>query len=97
MVFLLDRTGQIPYIAKAISYTRYDSLLLAISDVREMPIDLKKPDPLYLQISDDISARILKGEFHLGDQLGSQQAISLEYGVSLITVKKALSHLAQQG
>jgi GntR family transcriptional regulator, arabinose operon transcriptional repressor len=62
-----------------------------------MPLDLKKPAPLYLQIAEDISARILKGEFRLGDQLGSQQAISLEYSVSLITVKKALSHLAQQG
>jgi GntR family transcriptional regulator, arabinose operon transcriptional repressor len=62
-----------------------------------MPLDLKKPVPLYLQMSEDISARILTGEFCLGDQLGSQQDLSREYGVSLITVKKALGHLAQQG
>jgi DNA-binding LacI/PurR family transcriptional regulator len=62
-----------------------------------MPLDLKKPVPLYLQMSEDISSRILAGEFSRGDQLGSQQEIAREYGVSLITVKKALGHLAQQG
>jgi GntR family transcriptional regulator of arabinose operon len=62
-----------------------------------MPLDLKKPVPLYLQMSEDISSRILAGEFRLGDQLGSQQELSREYAVSLITVKKALGHLTQQG
>ncbi len=62
-----------------------------------MPVDLKKPAPLYLQIAEDISSRIGSGTVHIGDQLGSQQELSREYRVSLMTVKKALSHLAHQG
>lgn len=62
-----------------------------------MPVDLKKPTPLYLQIAEDISSSIVSGTLKLGDQLGSQQELAREYRVSLITVKKALSHLAHQG
>lgn len=62
-----------------------------------MPVDLKKPAPLYLQIAEDISSRIGSGMLKIGDQLGSQQELTREYRVSLITVKKALSHLAHQG
>lgn len=62
-----------------------------------MAVDLKKPAPLYLQIAEDISAKIGARTFHIGDQLGSQQELSREYRVSLMTVKKALAHLAHQG
>jgi len=62
-----------------------------------MPVDLKKPAPLYLQIADDISAKIASGALPVGSQLGSQQELSAEYRVSLITVKKALANLAHQG
>jgi GntR family transcriptional regulator, arabinose operon transcriptional repressor len=62
-----------------------------------MPLDLKKPVPLYLQIAEDIVGRIESGDLAIGAQLGSQQTLSREYHVSLMTVKKALSHLAHQG
>lgn len=62
-----------------------------------MPLDLKKPVPLYLQIAEDISTKIVAGNLKVDDQLGSQQDLSREYRVSLMTVKKALSHLAHQG
>ena len=62
-----------------------------------MPIDLKRPVPLYLQIAEDISAKVASGELRTGDQLGSQQELSRQYRVSLITVKKALAHLTHQG
>jgi|GEM_PF-186946 len=62
-----------------------------------MAVDLKKPAPLYLQIAEDISTKIGSGTFHTGDQLGSQAELSREYRVSLMTVKKALAHLAHQG
>jgi DNA-binding LacI/PurR family transcriptional regulator len=62
-----------------------------------MPLDLKKPLPLYLQIAEDIGSKIGAGIFKVGDQLGSQQELSREYRVSLMTVKKALTHLAHQG
>jgi len=62
-----------------------------------MPLDLRKPVPLYLQIAEDISTKIADGVFKVGDQLGSQQELSREYRVSLITIKKALGHLVHQG
>jgi DNA-binding LacI/PurR family transcriptional regulator len=62
-----------------------------------MPIDWKKPAPLYVQIAEDISTKIASGALHIGDQLGSQQDLSREYRVSLMTVKKALANLAHQG
>jgi DNA-binding LacI/PurR family transcriptional regulator len=62
-----------------------------------MPLDLQKPVPLYLQIAEDISGKIGTGILQIGDQLGSQQELSREYRVSLMTVKKALGHLAHQG
>ncbi len=62
-----------------------------------MSLDLKKNIPLYLQIVEDIIARISAGKFSVGDQIGSQQELCQEYRVSLITVKKALSHLSHHG
>ena len=62
-----------------------------------MPLDLKKPVPLYLQIAEDIRAKIDARTLRMGDQLGSQQELSREYRVSLMTVKKALAHLAHHG
>ncbi|MCC6396350.1 MAG: GntR family transcriptional regulator, partial [Bacteroidetes bacterium] len=62
-----------------------------------MPVDLKKPAPLYLQIAEDISSKIASGALCIGAQLGSQQELSREYRVSLMTVKKALAHLTHQG
>ena len=32
-----------------------------------MPIDLKRPVPLYLQIAEDISARVASGELRTGE------------------------------
>ena len=62
-----------------------------------MPIDITKPVPLYLQIAEDIRKKVTDGALRPGDQLASQRELSLEYHVSLITVKKALAHLTQQG
>lgn len=62
-----------------------------------MPLDLKKPDPLYLQIAEDVISRIASGQMGVGDQLGSQQQMAREYGVSLMTIKKAMTHLSHLG
>jgi DNA-binding LacI/PurR family transcriptional regulator len=60
-------------------------------------IDFTKPTPLYLQIAEDIRSRIVSGKLSVGSQLDSHQRISVSYGVSLITVKKALAHLVNEG
>lgn len=62
-----------------------------------MALDLTNPQPLYSQIVNDIKSRITSGQLKAGDQIGSQQSLAGEYGVSLITVKKALSDLIKEG
>lgn len=62
-----------------------------------MPIDLQNSTPLYLQIIDDIKSKIASKQLKAGDQIGSHAELVSMYGVSLITVKKALTTLIQQG
>ena len=62
-----------------------------------MGLDFKNPLALYEQIENDIKSKINKGELNIGDQIRSQSQLSKEYNVSLITVKKALSNLINEG
>lgn len=62
-----------------------------------MPIDVQDSTPLYLQIIDEIKSKIAAKKLKPGDQLGSHAELAEEYGVSLITIKKALTTLIQQG
>ena len=62
-----------------------------------MPIDVQDSTPLYLQIVDDLKSKIASKELKAGDQLGSHAELSSTYGVSLITVKKALATLINDG
>jgi len=55
------------------------------------------PIPLYHQLEQDISARILAGEFGPGGPLPTEDQIGQDYGVSRITVRKALDSLDRQG
>ena len=62
-----------------------------------MGIDFRNQKALYEQIENDIKSKISRGELNIGDQVGSQHQLSKEYNVSLITVKKALSNLINEG
>ena len=62
-----------------------------------MGIDHKNAQPLYLQIVDDISRQIALGRIRPGEKIRSQSQLAREYGVSLITVKKALYELVREG
>ena len=62
-----------------------------------MGIDFEKPTPLYKQIAEDLKAKILSGQLEPGEQIGSHQALADKYDVSLITVKKALADLINEG
>jgi DNA-binding LacI/PurR family transcriptional regulator len=62
-----------------------------------MPIDVQDTTPLYQQIVDDIKSKIAAKELRAGDQLGSHAELSSVYHVSLITVKKALATLINDG
>lgn len=61
-----------------------------------MSIDHKKSAPLYRQIADSIRSEIVSGKLKVGDQLGSHHNLVRRYGVSLITVKRALHELRNE-
>ncbi|MDO7836690.1 GntR family transcriptional regulator [Sphingobium sp. HBC34] len=54
------------------------------------------PIPLYHQLEQDLKARITSGEFAPGDMLPTEEQIGLAYGVSRITVRRALASLEAQ-
>jgi DNA-binding LacI/PurR family transcriptional regulator len=60
-------------------------------------IDPKKRTPLHRQIADNIRSEISSGIFKGDDQVGSHQELARKYGVSLITIKRALSDLINEG
>jgi DNA-binding LacI/PurR family transcriptional regulator len=62
-----------------------------------MKIDFKNPMPLYRQVADNIKEKIGSGKLEVGAQIGSHQELARRYGVSLITVKKALADLISEG
>ena len=62
-----------------------------------MPINVHNSTPLYLQIIDEIKSKIASRELKSDDQIGSHAELASHYNVSLITVKKALATMIQQG
>lgn len=62
-----------------------------------MGIDVRNSDPFYRQIVADIKRQIEAEELAVDDRLGSHRELAEHYGVSLITVKKALSELIREG
>jgi len=62
-----------------------------------MGINEKNPEPLYLQIANDIMAKITSGELKTGDSVGSHQELAHLYNVSLITIRKARQILQDKG
>jgi GntR family transcriptional regulator len=55
------------------------------------------PLPLYHQLEENLRARIHAGEFEPGALLPTEEQICTEYGVSRITVRRALDALISQG
>jgi len=50
-------------------------------------------EPIYLQLADLLRERISSGEYAFGDALPSEQAMANKYGISHLTVRKALDVL----
>src|SRR4051812_48266407 len=53
--------------------------------------------PLYTQLEDALRERIARGDWGAGDALPTEPLLGEEYGVSRITVRRALDSLAQRG
>lgn len=62
-----------------------------------MAIDPFLALPLYQQVAEDIRTKIVEGELAVGVQLQPHRDLAAHYGVSLMTINKALSGLVSEG
>ncbi len=53
--------------------------------------------PLYQQLSDEIKTQIHEGKLKSGDRLMTEAELSQQYGISRITVRKAIELLVDEG
>lgn len=53
--------------------------------------------PLYVQLMDELEASIRSGVYKPGDKIMTEAEMAREYGVSLITVRKAVGSLMEKG
>lgn len=53
--------------------------------------------PLYVQLMDELEASIRNGVYKPGDKIMTEAEMAKEYGVSLITVRKAVGSLMEKG
>ena len=62
-----------------------------------MQADRTNPLPLYIQVREDIRSQIESGRLAPGDRLLLERALTEQYAVSSVTVKRALRDLAHEG
>ena len=67
-----------------------------MSDRKAWTLDAADPVPLYYQLFTSLLERIQSGEFPLGSFLPPERQLAEDYGVSRITVIKALDELSRQ-
>jgi GntR family transcriptional regulator len=58
---------------------------------------ISKRIPLYYQLENLMREKILSGEYRVGDRLPTENDLIHQYGVSRITVRQALTSLAEDG
>lgn len=52
---------------------------------------------VYVQVADDIAAKISRGEYHIGQRLPSETELAESYGVAKMTIRRALEVLRSRG
>jgi GntR family transcriptional regulator len=62
-----------------------------------MMVDRSNPYPLYHQLKQILLGKIQQGEFSAGEAIPTESALQEQYGVSRITVRRALSELTSDG
>ncbi|MFC7557612.1 GntR family transcriptional regulator [Pseudoroseomonas wenyumeiae] len=79
-------------------------LLHAAAGLRERHVDalpgVTEADtrlPLHARLRDQLAARLAAGEWPPGTALPAEAKLAVEYGVSLQTMRRAISHLEQEG
>ncbi|MCR6633661.1 GntR family transcriptional regulator [Devosia sp.] len=63
----------------------------------DRPVTLPQGGPLYLQLKRWVEEAIKSGALNPGDALPSERDLALKVDVSRVTVRKAVSHLVQEG
>lgn len=53
--------------------------------------------PLYVQIRESFRLRIQSGELEVGSQLPSEETLAKDYGVSRMTLRRAMNDLVEEG
>lgn len=64
---------------------------------RRVRVDHDSPEPIYLQIVDIIKGRCESGQYPPGTLVPSIERIRQETGLSIMTIRKAMRILADQG
>lgn len=54
-------------------------------------------EPLFLQVQKDLASKIQAGDYPAGNKLPNELQLAEQYGVGRITVRRAISELADQG
>ena len=62
-----------------------------------MPLDSEAPVPLYQQVAADLRRQIVAGTLPVGSRIPPHRDLAVQYGVSIITINKALSGLVSEG
>lgn len=60
-------------------------------------MNLKSREPLYIQVKNILKERIITGVYPIDTLIPSEQELRKEFGVSMITIRRAVEQLAQQG
>jgi DNA-binding GntR family transcriptional regulator len=59
--------------------------------------DWEASEFVYVQVADDIAARVARGEFSVGSRLPSEAELAEHYAVAKMTVRRALEVLRERG
>ena len=65
--------------------------------VQDKPLEKKSQSPLYQQLMTRLKNDILAGVYPSGARIPSEQLLCETYGVSRVTVRKAMLDLVQEG
>jgi len=60
-------------------------------------IDPTAPKHIYMQVADDITARIASGDLAPGSRLPAERDMAVQYGVAYDTIRRATAVLRERG
>lgn len=67
--------------------------MLTVDQMPASPINPNGPELVYVQVADDIAARIASGELASGARLPAERDLAAEYGVAYDSVRRATAVL----